>query len=751
MTDLSWKKALQAKMPPILASEVDIFEAQFELRRQGKIDERVFAETRLRRGTYGQRYDNGQRHDGVTTQKLAYPDVPTKGHDTQWDAPGMQRIKIPYGGLTCEQLEVIADCADEYSDGILHITTRQDVQLHYVHIDDTPDLMRRLASTGITTREACGNSVRNITGCPLAGICRTETFDISPYARALMRFLLGHPDVQNFGRKFKPAFSGCENEACGLTNLHDTGYIAKIQNGKRGFAFYVGGGLGAVPMDALLLTEFCPEEELLPLTQAVGRVFARLGEKKNRNKARLKFLVQKLGIDEFRKLVFEERKALPHDDRWTAFLKDLPNYKDEPLKDAVPLSISAKQSDGFDDWVTTNAYRQKQAGYVSVMITLPLGDITSVQSRKLADIGRKYVGEQGIRTTVEQNLILRWISEADLPAVYAELHAIGLAQPGAGTVVDLVTCPGTDTCKLGIAASRGLAGELRSRLLAKRDELPEPVKKLHIKMSGCFNSCGQHHIADIGFYGNSRKVGKHMVPHFQVVLGGQWDHNAGSYGMAMGAVPSKAIPALLDTLTSRWMSDRQGEERFQGWVQRLGKKGMREIIEPFMKVPDYTQDPGFYTDWGDPREFTIGDMAEGECAGEMVSLFSIEILKAESELFEAQVAIDEGQFKQADALAYQAMLSAARALVRNLFHDISFVPDEIVKEFHARLVEPKHFWDKYAGSKFAEYLYTRHENPPQTVDRAGAQHIVEEASLFIEACHTCDQRLSGAAIGGVSV
>ncbi len=750
MTAASWKQQLKDKMPEKLIGEIDAFEAQMELRKQGKIDEKVFAETRLRRGAYGQRYDNGQRHDGAKTQALPYPAVPTKGHETVWDAPGMCRIKIPFGGLTCEQLDVLADCADEYSDCILHITTRQDVQLHYVHINDTPDMMRRLAAVGITTREACGNSVRNITGCPLAGVCRTETFDFSPYAKALMEFLLGHPDVQDFGRKFKPAFSGCEHEACGLLNMHDSGYLTKMKDGKRGFAFYVGGGLGAVPMDAQILTDFCPEEELLPLTQAVARVFARLGEKKNRNKARVKFLVAKLGIEEFRKLVFEERKTLPHDERWTSFLKDIPNYKETPIKNAVSLKISANAPEGFEAWHRSNVYAQKQAGYAVATITLPLGDITSDQSRKLADIARKYTGDT-LRTTVEQNLVLRYISEADLPAVYGELKKIGLAQAGAGTILDVVSCPGTDTCKLGIASSRGLAGELRTRLLAKREQYPDAVRNLRVKMSGCFNSCGQHHVAEIGFYGNSRKIGNRTVPHFQVVLGGQWTENGGSYGMASGSVPSKAVPAVLETITSRFVAERNGDESFQAWIERLGKKGVRSMLEPFMKVPDYTEDPGFYTDWGDPREYTIGDMGVGECAGEMVSLFNIEILRAEGELFEAQVAIDEGDFKKADAMAYQAMLSAARALTRTKFIDVSFDANDIVKQFRERFVDTKIFWDKYANSKFAEYLFTRHEHAPANVDRNKAKHLCEEASLFIEACHAADQKGSAEAPAPVKI
>src|SRR5579885_3716606 len=267
-----WRDRLLDRMPPHLAKELDIYENEIALKKQGKIDDKVFAETRLRRGSYGQRYDNGQRHDGKETRKLQYPSDNTKGPGTMWDAPGMQRIKIPYGGLNAAQLETIAELAEEYSDGIAHITTRQDVQLHFVHIEDAPTIMRRLAAVNITTREACGNSVRNVTTCPYAGVCPDEVFDVTPYTKALSRFLLGHPDTQNFGRKFKPALSGCSQHACALVNLHDLGLIAatRTENGveKRGFAVYVGGGLGAVPYQAKLLDPFVPLEEILPLAQA---------------------------------------------------------------------------------------------------------------------------------------------------------------------------------------------------------------------------------------------------------------------------------------------------------------------------------------------------------------------------------------------------------------------------------------------------------------------------------------------------
>src|SRR5277367_4270901 len=508
MTSLTWKERLGDRIPANLAQEIDFFEAQIALRRQNKIDEKVFAETRLRRGAYGQRYDNGQRHDGIQTQKIPYSAL-TKGPDTFWEAPGMERIKIPYGGMNPEQMIVLAELAEEYSDAICHITTRQDIQLHFVNIEDTPDIFRRLAAVGITTREACGNSVRNVTACPLAGVCKTEAFDVTPYAKAVAYYLLGHRDTQDFGRKFKIAFSGCEHEACALVSIHDLGGIARIRTGadgkpRRGFAIYVGGGLGAVPHQAKLYEEFVPEEELLPLSRAIGRVFARLGEKRNRNRARLKFLVHRLGIEEFRRLVREERQTMPDDPSWREHFDLIPRFDEKPGLKAVQLN-GVRRPEGYDEWAGTNLYQQRQAGYYVATVTCPLGDVTSDQMRALADIAGRYAGGNA-RTTVEQNIVLRWIPHDKTVDLYKELAAIGLGEAGAGTIVDVVACPGTDTCKLGIASSRGLAGELRHRLAAKNATLDRAIQNLRIKVSGCFNSCGQHHLADIGFYGNSRNI-----------------------------------------------------------------------------------------------------------------------------------------------------------------------------------------------------------------------------------------------------
>ena len=413
----SWKDSLADRIDPGWAEEIDQFESQLQLRKKGKLDEKVFAETRLRRGAYGQRYDNGKRHDGIAERAArlraeARPRAPTRsGTRRACSASRSRSAASRPSSSTCWR-----SSSEEYSDGILHVTTRQDIQLHFVHIEDTPDLMRRLAAVGITTREACGNSVRNVTACPLAGVCKTEAFDVSPYAKALMRFLLGHPDVQDFGRKFKPAFSGCEHEACGLVQMHDSGYVARVVDGKRGFKVVVGGGLGPVPHQAKVLSEFTPEEELLPRDAGGGaRVRAARREAEPRPRAHQVpgRQARHRGVPPARRRGAQDaapRRPLDRLSRRTCRTR-------AAKRRARPAPLAKHgRAEGFDEWLATNVSPQRQAGYSR-------GDAEPAarrphrrsDARRSSDLARKYVGDN-LRTTVEQNIALRFVSDADLPA-----------------------------------------------------------------------------------------------------------------------------------------------------------------------------------------------------------------------------------------------------------------------------------------------------------------------------------------------
>ncbi len=734
-----WKDRLKNKMPKDWAEEVDEFEAKIELNKQGKVEPRIFAETRLRRGAYGQRYDNGHRNDGKQIRHLKFPNDGTwKGPDTHWDAPGMQRIKFPWGGITADQLDVMAELAEEYSDGIGHITTRQDFQLHFIHVEDTPNIMRRLAAVGITTREACGNSVRNVTACPYAGVCNTASFDVTPYSKAIFKFMLGHPDAQDFGRKFKIAFSGCVDEACGLVNMHDMGFIAKtaVINGKPTPAFdvYVGGGLGPVPYNAKLLFENHPVDEMLPITQAVARVYGRLGEKKIRGMARIKFLVAKLGIDEFRKLVVEERKILPHDPRWTSLIQDYLKENETAAKAAGELKEGSYPKE-FLRWKKTNLRPQVQPGYSAVNVKVPLGDLTAVQLRGLADLSRTFVKDT-VRTTVEQNLVFRWIPNSELYNFYQALGKIGLNEANADTISDITSCPGTDTCKLGISASRGLARELSRELDKQIESLPEEVQNLKVKVSGCPNSCGQHPMADIGFYGVSRKSGSYAIPHFQVVIGGEWKHNGATYGMAVAAVPSKRIPEALKRLTDKYTKEHQKGETFQAFINRVGKVSIKEMLQDLTVIPDHAAEPGLFSDWGDPREYTIKDIGKGECAGEVVAPAEFSLTAAESKVFEAQLKLDAKDLKAAVDLAYDSMVFSAEAVIRTHNREYVGVPDMTVAEFKKTFFDSGVFVKHVNNTQFAAFLFKAHDNKLANPNPDEAHRRVEEAQLYLEAVHS---------------
>ena len=688
-----------AGIPPEIERELNVFELELNRFQNDDIPEKIFTEFRLRHGVYG------QRQDGVQ----------------------MIRIKIPFGAVTAEQMEVLADVSEEYADGVSHITTRQDIQYHFVKIDDTPALMRRLASVGITTREACGNVIRNVTACPEAGVCADDAFDVTPYAKALAFFLLRHPEAQNFGRKFKIAFSGCEDKACGLVNIHDIGPIAVVKEVdgemKRGFKFLVGGGLGAVPHQAKVLYDFLPEEELLPVSQAIARVFTQHGERKRRMKARMKFLVAKIGLDEFKRLVEEEREKLEFDPRWTEYLDHLKDSEESPLKPPSALDRENLPGD-FLRWKARNVKPQREKGYVSAQVTLPLGDITADQLRDLADVCRKYVKDT-IRLTVPQNILVRWISEGDLLDFYNDLKRIKLNDFGAEGISDVLACPGTDSCKLGIASSRGLAAVLREKFL---DESYDDVRHLSVKISGCPNSCGQHHIADIGFFGSVKRQGGHISPHFQVVLGGQQQGNGRSFGLAVGKVPSKQAPAFADRLLELYRAQAEEGEAFASFVQRIGVQTIKDNLSEFDILPDFDDDSGYYFDWGQAREFTI-QSGTGECAGELVDLVEFILTEADRWLYEAALRFEKDQYEETAAEALQGMQRAAEALLTTKGIQAKSL-EQTAADFKREFVETAQFW-----APFAEFFEKYIGMDKSALDEEGAHIAIEESTLFVEQAH----------------
>ncbi|MEC8883326.1 MAG: nitrite/sulfite reductase, partial [Bacteroidota bacterium] len=472
---------------PVVERDIIELERKIKLFKDGKIDEERFRSLRLARGVYG------QRQEGVQ----------------------MIRIKLPYGKVTSDQLLRISDVSDEYSRGKLHITTRQDIQIHYVSLDRTPELWAELEKSDVTLREACGNTVRNVTASPDAGINPDEAFDATPYAHATFQFFLRNPICQEMGRKFKMSFSSTDDDTA-LAFIHDLGFIPKIKNGEKGFKVMLGGGLGSQPRHADVLTEFLPVNQLIPTIEGVLRVFDRHGERSRRLKARMKFLIKDLGLEGFMDLVAEEKKALSY----KTYEIDTSAY-DKPV--AAPLTeapeVIIEDVKAYEAWKATNVFKQKQEGLYAIGIKVRLGDFSTEKARALAALIKKYGGDE-LRLTLRQNILLRHIPEGAIPFFYSQLANLGFARPGYETTTDITACPGTDTCNLGIASSTGIADKLEDVLV---EEYPEYLnnKEITIKISGCMNACGQHNMAHIGFQGMSVRTPEKLVaPALQVLLGG---------------------------------------------------------------------------------------------------------------------------------------------------------------------------------------------------------------------------------------
>jgi sulfite reductase (ferredoxin) len=573
---------------PIVRAEIDNFEREAKAWRAGGGLGDDFRPFRLQHGTYGQRQADRQ----------------------------MMRIKVPHGTLTPDQLHAIADCAETYTPRKLgHVTTRQAIQLHFVMLEDAPKVMRRLAQVGITTREACGNTVRNITADPLSGIADDCVFDVTPYAEAAMRYFLRNPVNQKLPRKFKISYSASPADR-GLIPIHDIGLMAVERDGQKGFRVSVGGGLGAAPRVADVLVDFIPVSEQLRTIEAVIRVWDRLGERRNKNKARIKFLIARLGIDEFRRLYEAELATLPPatDPRYRepdfTLLEEPPAGGSYASRNGGPV----KPREGFEVWRRTNALRQAQPGYFTVYVLLPIGDVTADQMHALAEIARTYAGGH-IRTAATQNFVLRWVHEDDLPAVHAALVDIGLAEDHAMTITDVITCPGADTCSIGVTSSKGLGTEIRQRLLAANGKYHDDplVNEMRIKISGCPNSCGQHHVADIGFYGMAVRSGDRQVPAFQMMLGGN-AQGEGRLAKLTMKIPARYIPDALERVLDTYIEERTEGEKFHEWSSRVGTPYVQELLAEYKVIPDFTKDPMAYIDWGQTKFFTLDDMGEGECA-----------------------------------------------------------------------------------------------------------------------------------------
>ncbi|HXC05055.1 MAG TPA: HEPN domain-containing protein, partial [Bacteroidia bacterium] len=616
---------------PLVQKDILDLDKKIHAFREGTINDEKFRSLRLARGIYG------QRQQGVQ----------------------MIRIKLPFGKLTRKQLLKIADISDEYSISNLHLTTRQDIQIHFVSLDRTPELWARLEEDEVTIREACGNTVRNVTASATAGIDPDEPFDVSPYAHAVFAYFLRKPFGQELGRKFKIAFSSSDKDTA-FTYIHDLGFIPRvhIENGKltRGFKVLIGGGLGAQPFLALTAFEFLPEDQIIPFTESVIRVFDRYGERSSRHKARLKYLLNKIGLEELLRLAQEERKALYQQ----SYPIDAASF---PLKlnedKGVYTTFRISDNPRYQAWLQTNVFEQKQQGWFGINIRVQLGNIGTPKTRQLVSIAEKYAADD-IRITVNQGFLLKYVRKEALPSLFRELDAIGLAEPGFDSTAYITACPGTDTCNLGISSSTGIAKALEQVIA---EEYPELIynNDIKIKISGCMNSCGQHGLAQIGFHGSSFKAGKQVVPALQVLLGGgTLGKGEGRIGDKVIKIPSKRGPALLRTLLADVEKNAVEGEYFNSYYDKQGKDYFYQLLKPHADATTLTAED--HIDWGQAEKFKT-EIGVGECAGVMIDLVSTLIFEAEEKVSLAQETIQEGAYADSVYYSYAAYVHAAKALL----------------------------------------------------------------------------------------
>jgi sulfite reductase beta subunit-like hemoprotein len=722
------KTELQS-LPAQVREELANYQEQIRKYRAGEVDETKMQKLRLHFGTYA------QRQEGVQ----------------------MQRIKIPGGVLTADQLVRLADAADRFGSGFIHFTTREDAQIYYVKLEEAPDLLRFLAEAGITSREACGNTVRNITACYRAGTSATERFNVQPYADALFRYLVRNKYNQNLGRKFKITFEGCADDHSGL-RIHDIGLwaVTRIENGEphRGFRVYLGGGLGAGPQLAHLYTDFLPVEDLFNLAAATMRLFDRYGERKARMKARMKFLIQTLGWEAFRAALAEERERvgpIPLDEylQETDWSAGIPARIERAARKNTLQVLDPRTSDpDFQSWVRDSVIEHQVAGFRGVHVRIKLGDLTADRARNLAGIVRRFSSNQ-LRISIEQNIYLPWVREESLWDLYIALGELSLAERGAGTITDVTTCPGSDTCRLGIASAKGLGGAISSAFnngLAKYSELARPLR---VKISGCPNGCAHHSVANIGFYAAAlSKDGRGVPAHF-VTVGGRVRGDDAQFGALIGKFPAKNCVKVTESLLGLYEETKLPAEDFDSFVARTGTEQLKKILEPLRQVPTFEKDPSFYEDFGHEHEhFAVQKGIKGECAGSTVAEKIPTIDTASEWLAQAEALIYHKEHEQAVLAAYEAAAAAARVPLYERLVD-PFTADEALWEFENLFVLSGQTHGAWEGvsSKFVTLKANGLNDVRQTsVCRNLAEDSSDETRRQTEVCRTPNEEAARAIV-----
>ena len=672
---------------PIVEKDIIELAQKIEQFKEGKLDEEKFRSLRLARGVYG------QRQQGVQ----------------------MIRIKIPYGKISSHQLRRISEVSDEYSRGRLHITTRQDVQIHYVDLNRTPELWAELERDNVTLREACGNTVRNVTASETAGFDIDEPFDVSPYADALFKFFLRNPICQEMGRKFKVSFSASDEDT-GLSYIHDLGFIAKIENNIRGFKVMVGGGLGSQPRHADTLYSFLPTDQIIPLMEGVLRVFDRHGERKSRSKARMKFLLKSIGLEAFRTLIETEQKAIEQ--------QSVPiDSNSFPLSSPVEIEapkVEIKDKKTYEQWKLTNLIPQKQAGYKAIGVKVLLGDFYTDKARALADLVETYAAGE-LRLTLRQNIVIPFVREDLIPVFYTELEKLGFTELGYNKAVDITACPGTDTCNLGISSSTGIARELETVI---KTEYPEYLnnKDLVIKISGCMNACGQHNMANIGFQGMSIKTKNNLVaPALQVLLGGGNSGNGiGRFADKVIKVPSKRGPQALRVILDDYQLN-SDQKTFYDYYTVQGEKYFYNLLKSLSDSSNLADDE--YIDWGSKESYKKA-IGVGECAGVVIDLISTLFLESDEKITDARADFESKSYNNAIYFAYSSMVNSAKALLLSKDHSTN-TQASIINQFDEVFVSTNLV---SLGSTFSELIYQINKNEPSA---SFAENYIQMANEFL--------------------
>jgi len=712
-TSIQMEESPARLIPDFVEDELAYYEQQIKKYRAGELGETKMQKLRLHFGTYA------QRQEGVQ----------------------MQRIKIPGGYLTADQLMRLADTADRYASGFIHFTTREDAQLYYLQLEEAPALLRDLAEVGVTTREACGNTVRNITACYRAGVSHTEPFNVYPYAEALFRYFVRNKFNQNMGRKFKIAFEGCAEDHSALA-FHDLGFhaVTREENGdaRRGFRVYVGGGMGSGPHVAHVYTDFLPVEELFNFSTAVIRVFDRYGERKQRMKARMKFLVQTMGWEKFRAAVDAEREIIGPLPSVAEFLEEAAEPEVASAAPRLNALDALTEDPEFQQWARDSVIEHRIAGLRGVHVRTKLGDVTADDARALAEVARRFSAGE-LRVSIEQNLFLPWARVEDLPKLYQALRRISLGDAGAETVADVTACPGADTCRLGIASAKGLGSAISDAffggpLAAYR----ETNRDLRIKISGCPNGCAQHAVANIGFHAAAMTQDGRNVPAHLLFLGGQANHGRPQAAKVVGKFPARNAIKVVETLFSLHHEQAQPGEDFNSFLARIGDQRVKEALEPLRAIPAFEDDPQFYEDYGHENErFTVRSGVRGECAGTTIAEVVPVFATARERIQQAAAYIHHGNYEQTLIEAYEAAAAAARVPLYQRLVD-PFTSLEALWEFENLFV-----LSGQTGGSWNEVSSTFENLKAGEAGEASAQAALELAREFVNYCERLSPEQGG--------